>query len=170
MGRTFLSRKSAVGYRGRETIRNYEKKVIGQADDFSDANGVTVLTFDQAQAKARELMKRREFAEAGVVEGPYTVRRAVDDYLHFLETGGKEFKGPQVRAYAHIVPTLGNIENRIVDERSPPQVVVGPRSCACAQAYGTRQATEVQDDPSERSQVIGQSHVQHFARGAQPRL
>lgn len=32
-------------YRGRETTRNYEKRVIGQADDHSDANGLTILTY-----------------------------------------------------------------------------------------------------------------------------
>jgi integrase len=85
-------------------------RVIGQADDFSDANGLTILTYDQAQAKARELMKRRTFAEAGIVEGPYTVARAIDDYVAFLDASGKDHKWAELRARNMIVPVLGNIE------------------------------------------------------------
>lgn len=97
-------------YRGQAASKNYEKKVIAEADDFSDANGVTILSFDQAQAKAREMRKRRAFSEAGVAEGPYTVARAVADYLHFLEASARDHKGPRTRANALILPALGDIE------------------------------------------------------------
>lgn len=92
-------------YQGR-----YEQRVIAEADDYSDANGHTVLTYDQAQAKARDLMKRRTFAEAGVHTGPYTVANAIDDYVAFLKTSGKDHKGAERRAHALILPELGDIE------------------------------------------------------------
>ena len=70
----------AIGYRrlrGRDgtwTVRHYIGKgeyardVIGSADDRSDANNVTIFSFDQAVAKARALhtdrtTKRRVFTD-----------------------------------------------------------------------------------------------------------
>jgi integrase len=97
-------------YRDKPSTKNYLKQVIAEADDFSDANGVTILDYDQAQARAREMMKRRAFTHAGVTEGPYTVKHAIDDYVHFLEATGRDARGPQVRAAAVIVPALGDIE------------------------------------------------------------
>ena len=96
-------------YLGRESAKAYEKKVIAQADDYSDADGVRILTYDQAQAKARSLNKRRLFAEA-IEGGAYTVQRAIDDYLTFLQSSGKDHKIARHRAYAHIIPVLGDME------------------------------------------------------------
>src|SRR6266508_3711069 len=48
--RFYLKDRVRHFYRGKETRKAYEKQVIGEADDFSDANGVTILNFDQAQA------------------------------------------------------------------------------------------------------------------------
>lgn len=108
--RFYLGREVQWVYRGKPATKNYEKKVIGEADDFSDGNGVTILTYDQAQARARELMKRRAFTEAGILEGPYTVRHAIDDYIRFLEASGRDFKNAKTRASAVIVPALGDVE------------------------------------------------------------
>jgi integrase len=82
-----------LGYRkgkhgGKWVIRRYvgdEKytvETIGAADDFADANGVDVLTFHQAQTRARE----RAAAVADEVRvarmGPaITVRTAIEEYL-----------------------------------------------------------------------------------------
>jgi integrase len=100
----------ASTYRGRDVTKDYEKRVIAEADDDSDANGVNVLIFDQAQAQARELMNQRVFVKAGVVSGPYTVQRCVDDYVAFLKAQGKDYSGAGGRAYALIVPELGDVE------------------------------------------------------------
>lgn len=96
-------------YLGKESVKAYEKRVIAQADDYSDADGVRVLSYDQAQEKARALNKRRLFAET-VEGGPYTVQRAIDDYIAYLQASGKDYKNARHRAYAHIVPALGNVE------------------------------------------------------------
>ena len=71
------------------------------ADDFSDADGVTVMNFAQAQNAARGSR------QAG---GPYTVADAVADYLRFLESDGRSKQAIQDARYridAFIAPRLG---------------------------------------------------------------
>lgn len=82
-----------IGYRkgqhaGKWVIRRYigderyAVETIGAADDLADADGVEVLTFHQAQTKARE-RARAIVEEARIASlGPaITVRDAVDEYL-----------------------------------------------------------------------------------------
>jgi integrase len=87
-----------LGYRkgkhgGKWVMRRYigdEKYVvetIGAADDFADADGAEVLTFHQAQAKARE--RAQALAEEARIAslGPaITVRTAIEDYLTARDT------------------------------------------------------------------------------------
>jgi integrase len=107
--RTYLGTVRWI-YRGKESERHYQSRVIGESDDFSDANGITILTYDQAQDKARALNKQRVFHQAGIVDGPYTVRRAMDDYVAYLTDAGRSHKGAKATSEAHIVPELGDIE------------------------------------------------------------
>jgi integrase len=74
----------------------YETHTIGAADDFSDANGETILSFAQAQQKVREHIKA----------GPLTVQAAIEDYLAFLEAEGKPTTDTRARARAFICPRL----------------------------------------------------------------
>jgi integrase len=87
----------------------YELETLAIADDFSDADGVAVLSYRQAQAKARERMVARAHHAAGK-HGPLTVADAVESYLHFLDTHRKTGYHARHRARAFILPTLGNIE------------------------------------------------------------
>ena len=89
--------------------RSYVVERIGTADDFSDADGTIILSFAQAQDKARTHMVRRAHTANGVA-GPLTVEVAVESYLEFLETNRKSAVDARHRAKAHIYPTLGNIE------------------------------------------------------------
>jgi hypothetical protein len=66
----------------------YTVETIGVADDYSDGDGVAVLTYFQAQQRARERMVRRVRAINGV-SGPVTVKDAVEAYLGWLETNRK---------------------------------------------------------------------------------
>ena len=93
-------------YRGGET---YTVETIATADDYSDADGVAILDFHQAQALARERMVERAHAGAGKV-GPVTVADAMDDYLAFLESNRKGAQNAQYQDRAFIRPSLGNIE------------------------------------------------------------
>jgi integrase len=83
----------------------YRIETIGLADDYQDANGDTVLSFAQAQARAVE---RREALDGP--RGPLTVRGAVEAYLEFLETNRKTAEDARWRAAAFILPRLGDTE------------------------------------------------------------
>jgi integrase len=87
----------------------YEVERIGTAEDLSDADGVAILDYWQAQAKARERMVSRAHAAAGK-SGPYTVANAMDAYLEYLEANSKSAVTTRYRAKAFIYPALGAIE------------------------------------------------------------
>jgi integrase len=86
--------------------QNYQVEGLGVADDFTDADGVEILTYWQAQDAARKRMAAR----TQVAAGPFTVRAALDDYLQFLETNRKTGYDARRRAEAFILPALGDIE------------------------------------------------------------
>ncbi|QHS51726.1 site-specific integrase [Edaphobacter sp. 12200R-103] len=90
----------------------YSFEPLGVADDHADADGIAVLSCDQAQVKAREWATRKAADDAGeVVSGKYTVADAMADYLKHLE---REKRKPQDRTKstidAHILPALGTIQ------------------------------------------------------------
>ena len=87
----------------------YEIEVIAVADDFSDADGVAILDFHQAQALARSRMVARAHAAAGKTK-PLTVADAIESYIEFLESNRKSGREGRYAANAFILPTLGKIE------------------------------------------------------------
>jgi len=89
--------------------RSYVVEKIGVADDFSDSDGTIILSFAQAQDKARTRMVLRAQSADGIA-GPLTVRAAVEGYLEFLEAHGKSAVDARHRANAHICPKLGDLE------------------------------------------------------------
>lgn len=118
-----LSGGLALGYRkglsggtwiakhyGVATGRRYQ--ALGAADDTLDADGKTVLSFDQAQAKARIwLSKPVSVRRDGVDDsdaGPLTVERAIRSYLAAIEDSGRATLQYMNRAEAHIFPKLGS--------------------------------------------------------------
>jgi len=108
--RFYLGRDVQWQYRGRLTQRAYEKIIIGQADDYSDADNLTVLSFDQAQQRARAMHSERAHAEAGIPLGSYTVERAIGDYIAYMRASGRATtKDVNTRAQAFIVPVLGRV-------------------------------------------------------------
>jgi integrase len=72
------------------------------ADDYDDADGVAVLNFAQAQIAARP--KRVRSAE------PFTVRKAVEQYLAAKADDGRDIQDARGRFNAHVLPTLGDVE------------------------------------------------------------
>ena len=96
-------------YRGDQ---KYVVETIGTADDTAAADGVAVLDWSQALAKARERMVELAREDAGLEDAPasYTVRDALDDYLAWLRTHRKSAADAGYRADALIAPELGNIE------------------------------------------------------------
>jgi integrase len=93
-------------YVGKQT---YEVEKIGVADDVSDADGVAILDFWQAQDAARKSMVDRAHRAHGK-HGPYTVGRALDDYLEFLTRERKTGKSARYGVEALIRPKLGDLE------------------------------------------------------------
>lgn len=93
------------GGKGRYTVENIRAADGGfvVADDFSDADGVRVLTFGQAQERAKA--DRR----AGDSLGPLTVKAAVELYLAAKREDGRDVTDATYKAEAHIYPTLGDV-------------------------------------------------------------
>jgi integrase len=87
----------------------YEVASIGAADDLSDADGVAILDYWQAQTKAREAMVSRAHKTAGKT-GPLTVAQVMKDYLDFLATERKSEPDARNRYEAFIKPAFGDVE------------------------------------------------------------
>ncbi|MEJ2377034.1 MAG: tyrosine-type recombinase/integrase, partial [Pseudolabrys sp.] len=89
--------------------QQYETEALGIADDLSDADGLAVLDFWEAQAKSRDRMTARAHAAAGKT-GPITVADAMAAYLEFLENNRRSARDARSRIAVHILPTLGEVE------------------------------------------------------------
>jgi Phage integrase, N-terminal SAM-like domain len=88
----------------------YQETTLGTADDVQDPDGGEVLSYSQAQARARSLAAARRKGEAA--HGPFTVADAMHDYLAWIEQHRKATTAREWRyvAQAHVVPALGNHE------------------------------------------------------------
>jgi len=84
-------------------LRNLE----GIPDDRVEADGTAVLSFAQAQAKARTLFKARK-APDGAQRSVLTVRQACQDYVEYLTAERKTGKESGARLEKHIYPRLGD--------------------------------------------------------------
>jgi integrase len=89
--------------------QQYEVERLGTADDVSDADGVAVLDFWQAQEKARKAMVERSHRAHGK-HGPITVAGAMDVYVDYLDHNKKSGADARYRDRAFIRPMLGDIE------------------------------------------------------------
>ncbi len=90
----------------------YETDALGIADDLSDADGIAVLDYWQAQEKARNRMVKRAHAAAGKI-GPYTVADAMDAYMRYLGDDGRSkntIRDAKYRDQAFIRPKFGDTE------------------------------------------------------------
>lgn len=75
--------------------QQYETEPLGAADDLSDADGVKILNFWQAQTKARERMAGRATAAANI-----TVAQAVEKYIAERDERESHRAGRPVRSDA----------------------------------------------------------------------
>ena len=107
-------RKTTTG--GRWVMRvylsdgNYKTETIGTADDKAPANGIDVLDFQQAQARAIERANEVLASHSGRAYGPFTVQAALDHYL--TDKLGHEGRdtAENRRRLAVIADELGEIE------------------------------------------------------------
>jgi integrase len=89
--------------------QHYEQERLAPADDYADADGVVVLSFRQAQAKARTRLIERAHAGAPA-PGAFTVRDACEAYLAELAAHGKTAADTRTQFEALIYPVLGDIK------------------------------------------------------------
>lgn len=95
----------------------YREERLGRADDVLPANGADVLSYSQAQAKAKAWADRQRRVAAGLEAEPvkepvklYTVADAVADYLADMQArGARSVDDARTSADAFIVPTLGTM-------------------------------------------------------------
>jgi integrase len=87
----------------------YAFEVIGTADDRSDADGITVFSFDQAASKARALHTEHANQAAGI-HAPLTVEAAMAAYVTHLDQNGKHTDQLERTAAKYILPLLGSQE------------------------------------------------------------
>jgi integrase len=114
-----LSKGHAFGYRkgakgGRWVVRIIDdngrrEAFIGVPDDIEDADGVRILSFAQAQEKARHWFLEEACKEHGshVARGNYTVADVLEDYMTHYSVEGKTIHSTQSAINAHILPALG---------------------------------------------------------------
>jgi|AmaraimetFIIA100_FD_contig_111_434492_length_1756_multi_5_in_0_out_0_1 integrase len=82
----------------------YSQETIGIADDAAPADGVSVLSFEQARMKATELANG-DTRPAGRL----TVSKAMADYIDRQVALGKPMAGAESAAVVHILPALGKM-------------------------------------------------------------
>ncbi len=90
----------------------YREHGLGTADDTLDADGLAVLDFGEAQARAREWFHAAARRAAGEAPdaGPFTVSDALDAYLDWFGRHRKSLVATRSAIEAHIRPALGEIE------------------------------------------------------------
>ena len=100
-------------FRTEGTDSSWREKALGIADDFQGADGVTSISFRQAQDKAQAWFDqaREEATGEKVHRGPVTVAQAMAAYLDAMDRDGKKSaKDARARSGLHILPTLGPVE------------------------------------------------------------
>lgn len=130
----------------------YAEKRLATADDVQDADGVAILSFAQAQAKAREWFREQARSAAGLgPAGPYRVREAIEDYLASYKVRGRGFRTTKYSVDAHIIPALGDIEVAILTtqqlRRWHEQLAVSPARLRTSNGLA-QQYREPSDEPS----------------------
>jgi integrase len=81
-------------------------RAIGTADDFTDADGVSVLNYWQAQDKAQSVARH---SNGSVAAKPLTVRRAAEVYLEKLEAKNpRTARDTRGRLILHFLNKFGN--------------------------------------------------------------
>lgn len=119
---------------------NYETQRLGVADDGREADGADVLTFSQAQAKARAWTTQQVRQAAGIEEAkPWTVTDAVQHYLaDYAARGGKARRYVETTFDAHVTPKLGP---RILADLTPAIIRMWHHGLATAPARLRTKAT-----------------------------
>lgn len=120
---TVISEGCALGYRRgakggywiakfRDEFGQRRYDAIGAADDARDPDGVSALSFAQAQERARKFFARKAREAAGdlaPLDRPYTIDDALNDYFRDYAKRGKALSRTRSAANLHLRPALGAI-------------------------------------------------------------
>lgn len=110
-GLTLIYRRTGEGF-GTWTAKlalpggKYTLRTLGGADDYQEPNDADVLSFGQAQDRARALADEAK-ANEGVLIRPATVKEAADRYLAWYKEHRRAVRETEHAINAHIVPALG---------------------------------------------------------------
>ena len=91
-------------------MTNLGPDTLGGADDYSKADNIGALTFNQAQQKARELIRELKHVNQ---DKPVTVASAAEHYMSWFRDNRKSVNDTQLVIDTHIIPSLGK---KIVSE------------------------------------------------------
>ena len=85
---------------------------LGLADDLLAADGKEVLDHSQAVRAALRWCDQQEGRISGEapIREPYTVAKAMTDYLDWFRAHRKSVGATELKVTAHILPALGNQE------------------------------------------------------------
>ena len=95
---------------------HYELRRLGDADDHQDANGVDVLSFDQAQGLAIE--RAEQWKRLAGLTGDDTVADAGKRYLDWFREHRKATNETENAYRTHILPTLGDVKLRALTTKA----------------------------------------------------
>ena len=84
----------------------YRVTALGLADDAAAADGMQILSFEQAAAKARAMVAT---PNGGGTNERLTVRQAMDRYVEFKHHKGQPVEDTISRSTVHILPSLGDL-------------------------------------------------------------
>ncbi len=115
-------------YRRPGATGNYQETTLAEADDNADADGIVILNFKHAQEAARDWFAGLE-RNGGRSTGPYTVSKALDDYLEGFT--GKDVANTRRRIDSIVRPQMGKHD---VSKLTPKIITDWHSSLAKAQA------------------------------------
>jgi integrase len=96
----------------------YRVQTLGRADDAAPADGGDLLSFAQAEAKARAMVASPEANGSGPIV-QLTVRQAMARYVDYKRHKGQPVRDLISRSNVHILPTLGDL---VVSQLSAEQL------------------------------------------------
>lgn len=85
----------------------YALRVLGEADDVREADGVKSLSFAQAQKQALALAEAAETDPDVLARRDFTVAQAAEDYLEWFKSHRRDYRGTAHAVRVHILPKFG---------------------------------------------------------------
>lgn len=116
----------------------YSFQSIGNADDYQDANGIDVLSYQQAHRKALDESNRK------TPGGPYTVDDAARDYMEWAKAHTKSAGATESTINAHI---LTHFKGRQVDSLTTAELDRWKNKLVTAPIHRRGKLVEADSDP-----------------------